>query len=164
MPSVTGTVQKIYENPVKTKFGMKNSYKIMVDGVGYGAGFKKPDVNVGDLVSIDHKGDTYNTILNILRGGATPAPEAGAPGPTTTLHTRATGKEFPIPALHPDRSIVRQNSLSHASRIVAAGTIPWDFSTPLKVADIVIELARRFEAYSCGDLDRVAAEAEVAGE
>jgi hypothetical protein len=69
---------------------------------------------------------------------------------------------FPIPLLHGDRAIVRQNSITNATKAVRDYLVSTDgFDSVQDYADIIIEIARKFEAYSCGDLDAQAAEAMV---
>jgi hypothetical protein len=60
---------------------------------------------------------------------------------------------FPIPALHGDRAIVRQNSISNATKLIVDSVKPTDKANWESLAIEVIQVARMFEAYSCGDLD-----------
>jgi hypothetical protein len=59
---------------------------------------------------------------------------------------------FPIPALHGDRAIVRQNSLTNAVQLLREDKELAKL-TPNDRATSIIAIARMFEAYSCGDLD-----------
>ena len=62
-------------------------------------------------------------------------------------------KVFPIPALHGDRAIVRQNSVTNAVKLITDSVHSTDEADWDELADMVIAIARKFEAYSCGDLD-----------
>lgn len=60
---------------------------------------------------------------------------------------------FPVPADHPDRSIIRQNSLTQANAILATmarGGLLGDMDADGLVEE-AIRLARSFEAYSTGE-------------
>jgi hypothetical protein len=70
---------------------------------------------------------------------------------------------FPIPPLHGDRAIVRQNSITNAVKAVADLLDSDDMNIDLYV-DTIITVARKFEAYSCGDLDAAQAEEMVSKE
>ncbi|MCP3671852.1 MAG: hypothetical protein GY814_15760 [Gammaproteobacteria bacterium] len=105
----------------------------------------------GTWTNIDKAGviKTGNT------GAVTAAPSAPKKG------GGAYGLTFPIPPLDGQRSIVRQNSLAHATVLVnnycslLADEMLIDERTAL-----VINTAKYFEAYSCGDdVEKEASEA-----
>jgi hypothetical protein len=85
---------------------------------------------------------------------AAPATAAGRSyGPPT--------RPFPIPLLHGDRAIIRQNALTNAREAVVAlftvspaGPMPDD----VDFAKRIISMASIFEEYSAGDIERRAAE------
>ena len=64
---------------------------------------------------------------------------------------------FPIPALHGDRAIVRQNALARATDIYIAARGGKPFELEAENLDFVIRLARKFEAYTAGDIDMMEA-------
>lgn len=158
-------IETMSTKQVKTKFGMKPTFSMKADGEWYGCGFKKPPCSEGDTVDFTFTEGTYGKVIDegsikvISRGaiggavlGAVDVPKsagsAGKPyGPPA--------KPFPIPALHGDRAIVRQNALTNAREaVVAAMSSGKGFALDIDVfATQVIALARKFEAYSCGDLD-----------
>ena len=81
---------------------------------------------------------------------------------------KSYGKEFPVPTLHGDRSIIRQNSLKHAGDlwshlqpILSENKVPTKKDME-KAAKAIIELARQFEEYSAGDVERRVAEETAA--
>lgn len=114
----------------------------------------------GDYVEFNY---VVNGSFNNAKGTvstATPPAGAKASGSTVMGASKSgfVAKEFPVPPLHPDRSIIRQNSLTHATRVVMEGCY---YSSLEEAATTIIETARMFEAYSCGDLDLAAAEESV---
>ena len=158
---ITGTVESQSKKEVKTKFGMKPTWSLKIDGEWYACGFTDPRVSAGDVIAFSFTEGKYGKEIDkgtIMKTGAapaaptytatvTPAPKSAAP---------VGNRPFPIPPLHGDRAIIRQNALSHAARLMASFGIAtdkedlpdWD-----KTAELVIHVARKFEAYACGDLD-----------
>lgn len=164
---MTGIVEAISTKDVNTKFGNKPTYSLKVNGTWVKCGFKNPNAGAGDEVEFDGNTGTYGLetkAVNVLRKGAgTPAPAAtsnSTPVPTRTTGSGYAAKVFPIPALHGDRAIVRQNALARATDIyiAARGGKPWELDA--SNLDFVISLARKFEAYTAGDLDMAEAIAE----
>lgn len=152
MATYTGYVQEI-------KDGKRLK---MDDGNWYGAfsASQCSGIAVGDYVSFSYQttppkadGRTFNNIKGNVRKDTSKAPAAPAAKPAAGGYGQ---KVFPVPALHGDRSIIRQNSLGHAVEIVVH-TYPVG-GTPEGAAEKAIELARMFEAYSAGDLDAAVAE------
>jgi len=167
MTMMTGIVEAISTKDVNTKFGNKPTYSLKVNGTWVKCGFKNPNAGAGDEVEFDGNTGTYGLetkAVNVLRKGAgTPPPAAtsnSTPAPARTTGSGYAAKVFPIPPLHGDRAIVRQNALARATDIyiAARGGKPWELeATNL---DFVISLARKFEAYTAGDLDMAEAIAE----
>jgi hypothetical protein len=167
MTMMTGIVEAISTKDVNTKFGNKPTYSLKVNGTWVKCGFKNPNAGAGDEVEFDGNTGTYGLetkAVNVLRKGAgTPAPAAtsnSTPAPVRTTGSGYAAKVFPIPALHGDRAIVRQNALARATDIyiAARGGKPWELDE--SNLDFVISLARKFEAYTAGDLDMAEAIAE----
>ena len=123
-------------------------------------GFKKPAFAIGDEVDFQYTENTYGknvdhaSVKLITKGaGATAAP-AAAP--------RSGGggfaaKVFPVPALHGDRAIIRQNSVTNATKIVTDFGLE-SYADAEQIAVEVIRIARVLESYSCGDIDAEMAE------
>jgi hypothetical protein len=171
MTMMTGIVEAISTKDVNTKFGNKPTYSLKVNGTWVKCGFKNPNAGAGDEVEFDGNTGTYGLetkVVNVLRKGAgTPPPVATSN--TTAVVPRTTGssyaaKVFPIPPLHGDRAIVRQNALARATDIYIAARGGKPFELEGSNLDFVISLARKFEAYTAGDLDLAEAEAESAVE
>lgn len=147
----------------------RDGRRVQVDGSWYSAfapsQMPAGGVSAGDWVDFTYvqKGE-YNNIKGSVTKSTAPAsrPTTGSVASTERKFTDAKGfviKEFPVPPLHPDRSIIRQNSLSHAVAVLNAGA--WFGTDPEEHAGKVIEIARMFEAYSTGDMDVEIANEEV---
>jgi hypothetical protein len=163
-------VENITSKEVTTKFGPKPAYSIVANGERFSYGFKKPAFKIGDEIDFQFSENTYGKTVDmtsvqlISKGTGSPTPP---PATATTAPPKAYGapaKVFPIPPLHGDRAIVRQNSITNATKFYCGTTDYKEVADYLATAEIIIEIARKFEAYSCGDLDMQAAEEMVKGE
>ena len=166
MTMMTGVVEAVSTKEVNTKFGAKLTYSMKVNNAWVKCGFKDPGVQVGFTVDFDGITGIYGVeakAVNITSRTAAAAPSTAAPagvgGAAATTAPKAAyssgykEKVFPVPALHGDRAIVRQNALARATDlyIAARGGKPFDLETT--TLDLVIKFARKFEAYTAGDLD-----------
>ena len=171
MSAMSGVVESITTKDVTTRFGVKPTYSLKVDGNWVKHGFKKPPCNVGDTIAFDGETGTYGVeakgITVTAKGAPGTAPVATS---VTSIKSAPSGggsysaKVFPIPALHGDRSIVRQNALARATELYigARGGKPFDLDD--STSTLVIRMARQFEAYTAGDLDLAAAKKESEAE
>jgi hypothetical protein len=165
MGMMTGIVEQISSKEVNTKWGAKPTYSFKVNGAWVSHGFKNHMANVGDEVEFDGETTTYGIqtkAVRVIARGAGAPPSAAVPSSTPTRSASYGGSRvFPIPALHGDRSIVRQNALARATELYvgARGGKPFDLEVT-EVSTVVIALARKFEAYTAGDLDLAEVEAE----
>ena len=158
---MSGVVEAVSTKDVTTKFGVKPTYSFKVNGTWIKCGFKNPSVDVGYTVDFDGVTGTYGIetkAVNIISRTSTATVVTASTAVTTTAAPKSYGggykdKVFPIPALHGDRAIVRQNALARATDlyIAARGGKPFELET--STLDLVIKLARKFEAYTAGDLD-----------
>lgn len=173
MSMITGVVEAISTKDVNTKFGVKPTYSVKVNGQWVKCGFKNPNVEVGYTVDFDGVTGTYGIetkAINILSksiSAPTTAATTSVPSNTGSAgggKTWGGSKErvFPIPALHGDRSIIRQNALARATDIYIAARGGKPFDLEASNLDLVIAFARKFEAYTAGDLDMAEAMAEQA--
>ena len=150
-------IENITEKEVNTKFGPKKAYSVSANGERYGYGFKKPTFSIGDEVDFQFTENTYGknvdltSVRLISKGNPTPPPSTATTAPAKPSY--GSPKVFPIPALHGDRAIVRQNSISNAVKLITDSVKPTDKSNWESLANEAIQIARMFEAYSCGDLD-----------
>lgn len=156
-------IENITTKEVTTKFGPKPAYTVHAGGERFSYGFKKPTFAIGDEVDFQYTENTYGKNVDMASvrllkkgtGGGATAPTASASGGSKGSYTPAA-KVFPIPPLHGDRAIVRQNSITNATKAVC--DYGYEATSIEEYADMVIAVARRFEAYSCGDLDLAKAE------
>jgi hypothetical protein len=150
-------IENITEKEVNTKFGPKKAYSVSANGERFGYGFKKPTFSIGDEVDFQFTENTYGKNVDLAsvrllsKGNPTPPPSTSTTAPSKPSY--GSPKVFPIPALHGDRAIVRQNSISNAVKLITDSVKPTDKSNWESLANEAIEIARMFEAYSCGDLD-----------
>jgi hypothetical protein len=156
-------IENITTKEVTTKFGPKPAYTIHAGGERFSYGFKKPTFAIGDEVDFQYTENSYGknvdmtSVQMIKKGAGTPSASSGSPAKAPYS---PPSKVFPIPPLHGDRAIVRQNSITNATKAVAdfcshASKVEGDIEG---YANLIIRTARMFEAYSCGDLDAAAAE------
>ena len=171
MTMMTGIVEQVSTKDVNTKFGLKPTFSMKVNGTWIKCGFKTHGANVGDEVEFDGNTGTYGVetkSVNVIRRGAGAPAAVTSSSAATPVPAKAFGgykeKVFPIPALHGDRAIVRQNALARATDMFIAAHGGKPFGLEDSSLDMVIKFARKFEAYTAGDLDMAAAEAEVAAE
>lgn len=171
MPSIINAiVEQVSVKPRMTKFGQKDTFSFKAQGEWFNTGFKKHPLNVGDAVSCDYVDGSYGKDVDVstIKKG-TPSPNTvPAPGPAKAGPVNGStygGKGvFPIPPLDGQRSIVRQNCVTNARELVAAQFGGKPFTIGDDTINLVIHVARQFEAYSCGDSDVEEVEREIADE
>jgi hypothetical protein len=159
------TIENITTKEVTTKFGPKPAYTIVANGERFSYGFKKPTFGIGDEIDFQYTENTYGknvdlTSVQMIKKGSG-APVTASASPAKAPYS-PPAKVFPIPLLHGDRAIVRQNSITNATKAVQDFGGGAELETIEEYAEIIVKVARMFEAYSCGDLDAQAAEAMVA--
>jgi len=164
-------IENITQKEVNTKFGPKPAFTVHANGERFSYGFKKPTFKIGDTVDFQYTENTYGKNVDLAsvrllsKGEGAPAVSgavlgSSSPGPKAYS---TPAKVFPIPPLHGDRAIVRQNSITNAVKAVS-DIIDSDGMHIELYVDTIISVARKFEAYSCGDLDAAYAEEMVAKE
>lgn len=162
MTTITGVVEQVGKKERTTRYGSKTAFSLKVGGQWYNCGFTNPRVTDGTEVSFSYAEGAYGKDIDMASlahesKAAVPARPAGVSAPSKAPATGGYGNKgvFPIPALDGQRAIVRQNSLTNAVNLLKDHIDPKMADTD--VADHVIAMARRFEAYSCGDLDALQA-------
>lgn len=122
MQVVSGVIDSIYTKEVNTKFGSKDVYHAMINGVDINLGFKCA-YSEGESVSLNVE-QKYGSLQLVpgngsgqpaspaVSGQASKVPQA-APAPKQQAYT-----EFPVPKNTKGITIARQNSGGHAARIV----------------------------------------------
>jgi hypothetical protein len=161
-------IENITTKEVTTKFGPKPAYTIVAGGERFSYGFKKPMFAIGDEIDFQFTENTYGknvdltSVQMLKKGTGAPTPSTSSASPVKAPYSPPS-KVFPIPLLHCDRAIVRQNSITNATKAVQDFGVEDPETMGLEdYATLIIKVARMFEAYSCGDLDAQAAEAMVA--
>lgn len=144
MATVEGVVE--YKGP--NKFG---GYSIKVNGGFYNSKFE-PKCEKGDYVEFDDGGKKY---INGLKKKSSPTPGAVASkGVSDSVKRyRNNGEEggFPVHPLAYERALDRRNALQCAVSYL-------NHSKALPEVEDVIKIARYFEAYTTGDIERIDAE------
>ncbi len=137
-----GIVEAVSNKEVDIKRGPRAGSKglthsIKMDDGWYNLGFKKAP-NKGDEVRVIFTEGAYGKQVDKIFPMGSSSTSAATPS-TTVVHT--TG--FPLGPRDKGRAINRQNALTNAVSFVPPGATPED----------VIEIARKFEEYTTGDLD-----------
>lgn len=155
----TGIVGGISSKEVEVKKGPRagktsTTYSFIMDDIWYNMGFKEL-CNKGDSVTVDYLAGVYgNQVNNVTVHSKGTAPMSGAaPALTSTSKSgyRKNGEAggFPIHPRAYERALDRRNALTNAVRFHTH-----QLETGM-VSDVssIIETARQFEAYTCGDIE-----------
>lgn len=173
----SGTIDKVARN--QGSFLIIDNGDELWFSVGYNPGGLN-GAQVGDEVEFEYEekhvgGKTFNNVkseVTIVGEGAgdRPAPRQQAPrggGRGAPQRQAAAGRQAPAQGRQQasggggddprQRSIVRQNSLTQANALLATLARTGDFQGPgagneAAAAELVIEVARLFEAYSMGEV------------
>lgn len=139
-------------------------YSLNIDGTYYSFGKTDPGVRKGDMVEFEvvQNGEYQNVKPGTLKKVDQAEPtQTGKPPVTNVGSTTNSGRQFPVPTRHGDRTIIRQNALTHATAIVLKTGSDLGSDLP-GVANKVIGVAKILEAYSAGDEERRQDEAKKA--
>lgn len=156
---VQGVIDNIYTKEVNTKFGPKPVYIAQVGGQEVNLGFKTP-LAMGETVSlnVEHKYGSLQLVQGTPTGSNGAVPSNGvANAPAVASGVPITGPapvkvEFPVDLNSRGTSIIRQNSMVHATKMVD-GLIAAGLFKPATEADYtnkVIELAGVAYDFSSG--------------
>ena len=161
MATVTGVVEG-----VSTKFG---KYSVLVNGTWYGTKEEWAHVkpNKGDTISFDDGGRKYLSKVSVVLPGTSTTDDPLRPASIRTeKRYRANGEAggFPIHPLAYERALDRRNALTAAVTLIAAGFGDKASTKKVPIAEEVIALAKKLEAYSTGDIEREMAEEMFAEE
>ena len=147
--TIEGIVESVSKKERTLRDGtVKHATSFKINGEWYSGGFKEWEVDKGDEVSCTYETNAkgYKDVKGIAvihRGAPSIPANTGVPRP---------GRSFPIDPLAPERTINRQNALTNAVNYVVA------LKQTTSTVDQVIHIARQFEAYTTGDIDRELAE------
>ena len=170
---VTGTIDSIYTKEVNTKRGPAQVYHAMVNGQDINLGFKTSH-SQGEAISWNVE-EKYGSLQYIEEApanssnpvaGSIPIPNVQAPIPTrsATVAISKAPTQFPTIKGTKDVSIIRQNSLTHASRVVhdmhEASVI--SIKNEEEYVNKVLEIAYIFADFSTGWREVKEAEAQMA--
>jgi hypothetical protein len=156
LEQVEGTIELVRKDGKGIKLDDENWYSVyalpQMNGAKKGdtVGFEYEIAEKGGQVFRNIKGNVE--ILN--QSERAPAPQQQqTPQRSTAPQQRQSGgftpKQFPIPADHPDRAIIRQNAANRAVEVLA---ILGDTGVGTEaMAEEAIRLARKFEAYYAGE-------------
>lgn len=169
MNTIAGVIDSIYTKEVQIKNGARAGqtstvYHAMVGGHDVNLGFKC-DFQEGERVNltVEEKYGGYQLVKGGGNGTAAPAPTPAAnSAPTPAPAPKAA---FPTPKNTKDVSIIRQNSMNHASRIVADMITAKVIAAPKTEAEYVekvIEVAYQVFDFSSGWREQKMADAQAA--
>ncbi len=157
MEQIQGTIDSIYTKDVQIKNGPRAGqtstvYHAMINGIDVNCGFECSFVQ-GETVTlnVEQKYGGYNVLKGNQPAQSKPAHSAGqAVAPTPIPAPRPA---FPTPKNTKDISIIRQNSMTHATRIVKDMQDLGILSKIMKEEDYiekVIEVAYTIADFSTG--------------
>lgn len=146
---------------------------LQIDGEWYSAftpgalnGASKGDSVKFNYKDVDKGGVVYHNIQgNVSVSEPEAAASASAPRAAAPTGFSKGGRSFPVGALDPERSIIRQNALTQANKMLENCnplSFDGDFEKIEEHAHRVIAVARIFESYSAGDLDAAEAAEAIA--
>ena len=94
MTMMTGIVEAVATKEVKTKFGMKPTFSLKVNGTWVKCGFKNPGANVGDETQFDGESGTYGmeakNVTITSKGSGAPAAVASSAPPRSVPDRKST--------------------------------------------------------------------------
>jgi len=159
MEQIQGMVDSIHTKTVTTKFGDKAVYIATVNGHEVNLGFKT-SLSQGEQVSlpVEHKYGSYQLVQGqpATNGAANQGGSVGSAGNETAAKAMPSvppkAAAFPTPQGTKDISIIRQNSLTHATKIVeymvSSGII--EAIDERAYRDKVLEVAYELQDFSTG--------------
>jgi len=162
--NIIGIIEEVIDN------GKGKGSGIRVGGAKYGvydpAASGMEGVSVGDNVSFRFtpKDGSGGIVYKNLQGMITKvaagvaSTTAAAPAPAASSGGRGRGG-FPIGLEDGQRSIIRQNALTNARELYCHAA--WPMEAESSMTDEIIRVAREFEAYTTGDIERFAAQEAV---
>lgn len=151
MAQVTGVVEA-----TSNKF---SKFSVLVDGTWYATKEEwapNPRPNKGDTITFDDGGGKFLKRCKVTTGG-TVTPLAK---PVDSGRYRKNGEAggFPVHPLAYERTLDRRNATQVAATIVSNNKAVASLSVE-DVTDMVLDVARKIEAYTTGDIERMKAEA-----
>jgi len=146
-------VHKMINGTVEAKSNKFDKHSILVDGNWYSSKFEIK-AERGDVVEFDNGGEgkKYCSKLKVVsKGSGAPSGTAMSSGTAKPAYSRGA---FPVPQLDGSRAIIRQNAVTNANTFL--GNAKGEHT----VTDL-IDLARKIEAYTSGDVEAEAVKAKI---
>lgn len=182
LATIYGSVKNIYEEQKTSKAGRPFSVKIAVVEVSGGGGEERielgfankapKNISVGGFYQFDTElkyGKHQYRSHSEASASAAPAgasASGGASGGAVPHYSKNAGflvKTFPVPIDHPDRSIIRQNSIGHAKDILHNAGYQVEFAPDNEdgmhligaddFCEKLIAIAMRLEDFATGDYE-----------
>lgn len=153
MQVVSGVIDSINTQTVKTKFGDKAVYHAMINGQDVNLGFKCA-YSEGESVTlnVEHK---YGSLQHIQDVGKANGTGATGPSPVQAVPTQpatkaAASSEFPVAKGSRGITIARQNSGGHAAQIVAALIAQGAINNAEEATEAFMEIAYDIADFATG--------------
>lgn len=167
MEVIQGTIDSIYTKEIQIKRGPRSGqtsqvYHAMINGHDVNLGFKC-DLVEGEVVTlnVEEKFGSYQ----VVQGNGQAGPAASVQPAKAAPSVASKAPAFPTPKNTKDISIIRQNSMTHASRIVRDMVDLDVIKAPKNEAEYVekvIEIAYSIFDFSSGHREVKMVEAQAA--
>jgi len=153
-----GTVDRVEQRTVNTKFGPKPVYDLVIGGTKYSWGFKNPTtmgVTDGAEIEFSFTPDKYGPKIMVdgvvVKTSGTGAPVHAVATDAPSAKGSGTGVGFPVPVGSDKISILRQNALTNARELVMSDFDMFvDESTEDKIVAAILRIASQFSDFTSG--------------
>lgn len=169
MAALAGTVDNIYTKTITIKNGKRAGqdatvYHATVNGTDVNCGFNKPTFEQGEVVNLEVENKFGGwQYVGPAKQGSEPVRKVTKASPMPSAGNKPA---FPVGKDTKDMSIIRQNSLTHATKIVEQALLAEIVQQPNSLEDLtelVISVAYDLTEFSSGhrELNAVMAQAKV---
>jgi hypothetical protein len=156
-----GTIVAInVEDKISKANNPYKEYTVVLDnGEKYSAGIKMPNLKVGQQINMPCE-EKFGKVQLVMDGAAAPVGQPAYNKPAAKPYqggSKFTPKPFPLPMDHGDNSIVRQNSLTHAHKLLTEsgsyGAAAHDTDILEKNLTLLFRTAYKITEFSTGRAD-----------